>query len=159
MGVRARCRFPGCSGFASSGSDYCAVHATEGRRDRAVGRRSTAARLAAEERDRQQAAAVEFERRLEAGEYRTLLGVGLGSALEEAARESGVGHELGALRVTLARVLADRSMDPGRQAQAVARLCAASVQAQRIQRAISGQVAESLTDAMTQILAELGGDE
>lgn len=115
--------------------------------------------MAAEERDRQQAAAVEFERRLEAGEYRTLLGVGLGSALEEAARESGVGHELGALRVTLARVLADRSMDPGRQAQAVARLCAASVQAQRIQRAISGQVAESLTDAMTQILAELGGDE
>jgi hypothetical protein len=42
-------------------------------------------------------------------------------------------------------------------AKAVARVASVSIQAARAQRAISGQLAEGLTDAITQILAEFDG--
>jgi hypothetical protein len=41
----------------------------------------------------------------------------------------------------------------------VARVASVSIQAARIQRAINGQLAESLTDAVTTILADLDGSE
>mgnify|MGYP001445024594 FL=1 len=77
--------------------------------------------------------------------------------IAQAAAEASVNHELGALRYVLARLLAEEE-DPIALAKAVARVASVSVQAARAQRAISGAVADSLTDAVTQILIELGGE-
>ena len=76
-----------------------------------------------------------------------------------AAEEAGVTHELGALRVVMARLMEEED-DLVVLAGLVARVASVSIQAARIQRAITGQLAESLTDAVTTILADIdGGDE
>ena len=78
--------------------------------------------------------------------------------MAEAAAEAGVADELGALRVVMARLLTEEE-DLVVLAPLIARIASVSIQAARVQRAISGQLAESLTEALTTILADLeGGD-
>ena len=93
---------------------------------------------------------------MESGAYRDLFGDRLGPLMEQAASEAGVGDELGALRIVMARLLAEED-DPVTLAKAVARVASVSIQAARAQRAISGQLAEGLTEAITQILSEFEG--
>lgn len=114
-----------------------------------------AERVGAEQAERDEEAREEFRRRVAAGEYRRLLGKDLGAIVEQAGAVTGVREELGALRYCMARVLMEEG-DPVRQAATVARVAAVSVQAARAQRAIDGDVAASLTEAVTQILHELG---
>jgi hypothetical protein len=95
-----------------------------------------------------------FRERLEAGDYRALLGRRLGEVMAEAAGEAGVADELGALRVVMARLLTEED-DLVVLAQLVARIASVSIQAARVQRTISGQLAESLTEALTTILTDL----
>ena len=78
--------------------------------------------------------------------------------MAEAAGEAGVGDELGALRVVMARLLTEED-DLVVLAPLVARIASVSIQAARAQRAISGQLAESLTEALTSILTEMEGGE
>jgi hypothetical protein len=104
------------------------------------------------------AAAAAFRARLEAGDYRALLGRRLGEVMAEAAGEAGVGDELGALRVVMARLLTEED-DLVVLAPLVARIASVSIQAARAQRAISGQLAESLTEALTSILTTIEGGE
>jgi hypothetical protein len=104
------------------------------------------------------AAAAAFRARLEAGDYRALLGRRLGEVMAEAAGEAGVGDELGALRVVMARLLTEEE-DLVVLAPLVARIASVSIQAARAQRAISGQLAESLTEALTSILTTIEGGE
>jgi hypothetical protein len=104
------------------------------------------------------AAKAAFRARLEAGDYRELFGGRLGEVMAQAAEEAGVADELGALRIVLARLMEEED-DLVVLAGLVARVASVSIQAARLQRAISGQLAESLTDAVTTILADLeGGD-
>ena len=78
--------------------------------------------------------------------------------MAQAAAEAGVGDELGALRIVMARLLTEEE-DLVVMAQLIARIASVSIQAARGQRAISGQLADSLTDAVTAILVNLeGGD-
>src|SRR5918998_441108 len=98
--------------------------------------------------------AAAFRTRLESGDYRALLGRRLGEVMAEAAGEAGVGDELGALRIVMARLLTEED-DLVVQAQLVARIASVSIQAARAQRAISGQLAESLTEALTTILTDI----
>ena len=109
-----------------------------------------------EGRERRRRAAAEFRRRLEDGEYRGLFGRRLGEVLAQAAADRGLGDEIGALRVTLARLLVEEQ-DPQKLAASVARVAGVAVQATRAQRAISGELADGLTEALTQILTELDG--
>ena len=104
------------------------------------------------------AAAAAFRARLESADYRALLGRRLGEVMAEAAGEAGVGDELGALRVVMARLLTEED-DLVVLAPLVARIASVSIQAARAQRAISGQLAESLTEALTSILTEMEGGE
>jgi hypothetical protein len=103
-------------------------------------------------------AAAAFRARLESADYRALLGRRLGEVMAEAAGEAGVGDELGALRVVMARLLTEED-DLVVLAPLVARIASVSIQAARAQRAISGQLAESLTEALTSILTEMEGGE
>ena len=103
-------------------------------------------------------AAAAFRARLEAGDYRALLGRRLGEVMAEAAGEAGVGDELGALRIVMARLLTEED-DLEVLAPLVARIASVSIQAARAQRAISGQLAESLTEALTTILTDFERSE
>ena len=96
-----------------------------------------------------------FQRRLEAGEYRELLPAGLVRAMGQAAADGDLGHEIGALRVAMARLLALEE-DPTKLATTLARLTTASVQAHKARRALCGELADDLTGALTQVLAEIG---
>ena len=100
------------------------------------------------------ARSAEFQTRLESGDYRELLGERLGEVMAQAAAEAGVAEELGALRIVMARLLTEED-DLVVQAQLVARIASVSIQAARAQRAINGQMAESLTEALTSILTDL----
>jgi hypothetical protein len=102
--------------------------------------------------------AAAFRARLESGDYRELLGDRLGEVMAQAAAEAGVSEELGALRIVMARLLTEEE-DVVTLAPLIARIASVSIQAARVQRAISGQLAESLTEAITTILAELEGGE
>jgi hypothetical protein len=102
--------------------------------------------------------AAAFRARLESGDYRELFGDRLGEVMAQAAAEAGVADELGALRIVMARLLAEED-NPVVLAPLIARIASVSIQAARVQRAITGQLAESLTEAITTILAELDGSE
>ena len=78
--------------------------------------------------------------------------------MAEAAGEAGVSDELGALRIVMARLLTEED-DLVVLAQLIARIASVSIQAARVQRAISGQQAESLTEALTSILTDLEGSD
>ena len=104
--------------------------------------------------ERRTEAARVFQARLEAGDYRGLFGPSLNELMVQAAAERGVGDELAVLRIVMARLLAEED-DPVTLAEAISRVATVSIQAARGERAIDGQLAESLTDAVTDILAEL----
>jgi hypothetical protein len=110
------------------------------------------------ESGRRRAAKAAFRARLESGDYRELFGGRLGEAMAQAAEEAGVTDELGALRVVMARLMEEED-DLVVLAGLVARVASVSIQAARIQRAITGQLAESLTDAVTTILADIDGSD
>jgi hypothetical protein len=110
------------------------------------------------ESGRRRAAATAFRARLEAGDYRELFGGRLGELMAQAAEEAGVTQELGALRIVMARLMEEED-DLIELAPLIARIASVSIQAARVQRAISGQLAESLTEALTSILAEMNGSD
>jgi hypothetical protein len=79
------------------------------------------------------------------------------------ATEAGLEHEslseeISALRIVLARLLAEED-DAARLASSIPRVVDAVVRAVRAQRSISGALAEGLTQAVTQVLIELGLDQ
>jgi len=67
-------------------------------------------------------------------------------------------EEISALRIVLARLLAEEE-DAARLASSIPRVVDAVVRAVRAQRSMSGALAEGLTQAVTQVLIELGLDQ
>jgi hypothetical protein len=100
----------------------------------------------------------EFQRRLANGDYRHLFGQVLREIIDQAGSEQGLSDEIGILRVVLAKLLVEES-DVSQLATNVARVATVAIQAARAQRAISGEQAEGLTDAITRILVEMDGGE
>ncbi len=153
-----RCAASGCGRFVGAGRVFCARHETiEEREEPALGEAiavieaSTAARR---ERERR---AKRFRERLEEGNYRALFDASLARVIAEAAAERGLVEEIGALRLVLARLLVEED-DLSKLAANVARVASVAVQAARAQRAMSGEVAQGLTEALTRILIELDED-
>jgi hypothetical protein len=72
-----------------------------------------------------------FRQRLRAGSYDALLGHGLRRTLQGAAADAGLEAEIGALRLTLIRLLHEEH-DPSRLAASVARIAGVAVQAARL---------------------------
>jgi hypothetical protein len=99
----------------------------------------------------------QFEERVKTGEYAALFDEQLTKVLREAAAalaQRGLVEEIGALRYVLARLLAEEK-ELSVLTASVTRVTSVAVQAARAQRAISGDVADGLTSALTQILTEL----
>lgn len=101
--------------------------------------------------------AAEFRARIEAGDYRRLLGAALTSVIQQAAAEPGLDGEIGMLRVVLARLLVEEA-DPAKLAAGAARIAHVAVQAARARHTLQGDQAGNLTEAITQILTELDGE-
>lgn len=129
---KLRCNYPGCTRYARPGIDRCTAH--------------KATPLPID--DREPSA---FEAQLERGDYRALFGDRLLPILAQAAAENTADTEIGILRLVMARLLAEET-DPALLVSGVARLSSVIIQALKANRALSGQVAESLTDAITTIL-------
>jgi len=68
--------------------------------------------------------------------------------------EAELAGEIGALRVAMARLLAEES-DPGRLAQGVARVAAATIQAVRAQRALAADPRQTVASTVVRLLSEL----
>jgi hypothetical protein len=113
-----------------------------------------AERTEREEQERRRAAAAEFRTHMDAGDYRGLFGGRLSGLMVQAAAEGGVDDEIAILRIVMARLVAEED-DPVTLSKAIARIASVSIQAARARRAINGQLAEGLTDAITSILNEL----
>ncbi len=135
-----RCAMPGCGRFVAAGETWCGRHLAEDAVEDAVS--------SADE-------GTGFRRRLEAASYRELLGEALGTVLAEAASERSLVNEIGALRVTLARLLVEED-DVGRLATNVARVAAVAVLAARAQAAIATERPEDVAAAVVRTLEELG---
>ncbi len=158
--ARRRCGAPGCTNFARWQTAFCAAHKGEAiRRPDAAAGESFAERTAREDAERRAEAARVFRERLEAGDYRGLFGERLTGLMTQAAAESGVDDEIAILRIVMARLMAEED-DPVTLARTISRVAAVSIQAAKARRAINGQLAEGLTDALTAILADLevGGE-
>lgn len=144
-----RCRRPGCRNWAMRGRAYCWPHradeGSEGRGEERVGEQDTGTGLGA-------GSSVEtrhlFVRRVDAALSR------LESTM---AGPESLADEIGALRLVLARLLVAEE-DPARLASSIPRIVDATVRAMRAQRTLSGALAESVTEALTQLLIELGLD-
>ncbi len=96
----------------------------------------------------------EFKRRMREGDYQALFDDEMKHLMDQAALERSLSDEIGALRVVQARLLHEET-DLSKLVSGVARLASVTVQAARVQRAIAGEPADGLTEAISQILAEL----
>jgi hypothetical protein len=82
-----------------------------------------------------------FRERLASGEYDAVIGEGLRRTLHDAAQDTTLEAEIGALRVALARLLHDED-NPIRLASGIARVAGVAVQAARLRGSASTEVAE-----------------
>lgn len=147
MGAK-RCAAQGCGRFVARGTEWCRRHA--------VVVSVVDGEIDPPELDALDERAAEFERRLARGDYRYLFGEVLREIIKQAATEPGLTDEIGVLRIVLARLLVEET-DPKQLAASVSRVAAVAIQAARAQRAISGEQADGLTDAITRILIDLDG--
>ena len=95
----------------------------------------------------------EFRRRLEAASYHELRGEPLEAALAQAAAERTLVDEVGALRITLTRLLLEED-DVGRLATSVARVAAVAVRAAQVRSATAAE-REGTEDLQAQVLQSL----
>jgi hypothetical protein len=134
-----RCQQVGCRAWAVRGEVLCYAHLTQ--------RKNGARQRMRIDEDEPAHMRPALERRIDEVVARFAAASGL-------ERES-LSEEIGALRIVLARLLVEED-DPSRLATSIPRVVDAVVRAVRAQRAISGAMAEGLTDAVTQVLIELG---
>jgi hypothetical protein len=97
----------------------------------------------------------EFRRWLEAASYHELRGEPLEAVLAQAAAERTLVDEVGALRITLTRLLLEED-DVGRLATSVARVAAVAVRAAQVRSATSTERTEDLQAQVLQSLVEQG---
>lgn len=96
-----------------------------------------------------------FRRRLESASYQALRGEALEAVLVQAAAERKLIDEVGALRLTLTRLLLEED-DVGRLATSVARVAAVAVRAAHIQSDISTERPGDVEAEIARTLDELG---
>ncbi len=112
------------------------------------------ARSGDDERERRREAAAALRARLEAGNYEEILGQRILDLLRDVAAEAGVSDELAILRLVMARLLAEED-DPVTLANTIARVASVSIRAAQVQRAITGQLADTLTESLTSLLTSM----
>lgn len=144
----SRCRNPRCGRYVRAGDSHCDSHA-------AVDQAEVESVDARQETSNE--AYTRFQELLSRGEYVGFFDEQLIEVMRQAAQamsDRGLTEEIGALRVVLSRLVKEEQ-DLTKLASSVTRVASVAVQAARTQRAITGDAAQGLTSALTQILAEL----
>jgi hypothetical protein len=103
-----------------------------------------------------------YARAARAGQHHKLVEEAVQQIIRQAGAERSLEHEIGALRFVLNRVIAMDALegDPAATAATVARLVDSIVRAVKMQRALSGDLADDLAGSLTTVLIEMGlGDE
>ena len=162
-----RCLREGCERWARRGRAVWGGHGrTETEREIEEATRRLAGQAAeevGEEGDGEQRpkALAAFGRGLANGEYGAAFDGGIRAAMAQAAAEKGVAEEIGALRLMLARLMAEvpTTEDPVRLGHGVARVAGASVRAARAQKELLGEDTSEFQAALFQALAELDAEE
>ena len=137
-----RCAAPGCGRFSRTGRSYCSRHqpSDDPQRD------DDGANLG-------DAGAAAFRARLATGDYETVVGPELRRVLQGALVAPDLEEELGAVRVSLARLIHEER-DPSRLAAGVARLTSVAVQAARLRQSGNAE-ADTITAILEKTLAEI----
>lgn len=136
MSQSRACQRVGCRAWAMRGGEFCRSHQTV--LDRAVGRQNGSTDELVSRR---------------------IASILLRAGVPDQDRAPPLDDEIGALRLVLARVL-ESEEDPRRLAATIPRIVDALVRATRVQRQVQGDQAEGLTEALTQVLLDLGlGEE
>lgn len=171
-GSGRRCAADGCRRFVQPGRVLCGQHARTGDgRDleAALGRmarqveqafqdggeddQKVQARAAA----RREQALATFRQRVERGDYGELFEGRLRAVMAQAAAERGLAVEIGALRLVLAQLLTDTSLDAEMQARLVARVSETSVKATRVRWELATWEEEPGRAELRRLMAELEG--
>ncbi|HLI50300.1 MAG TPA: hypothetical protein VKU87_00805 [Thermomicrobiaceae bacterium] len=144
-----RCARPGCRAWAMRGRSFCRAH----RRQEQDG---SDAELADREEGRDPAVFESLPESLISPNLVTTQVEALLTKIREIeGSELTLREEIGVLRLVLARVLAEEP-DLNRQAASVPRIINTVIRAVRAQRLLAGVKSEAITEALTQILIELG---
>jgi len=156
---------PECERYVQPGKAVCVDHlrTREGRDVQAAVHRAAHAAMRAvgppddESAEQRRRAADDFRRRIEAGDFRGLFDAKLAEIMAQAAAETQLAEEIGALRVAIARVMNQlpQEDDPTKLVTSLARLTHASVQAHRARHALTGGQADDLSQAITKVLLEI----
>ncbi len=139
----SRCRAPRCGLYVRTGDAYCARHPEDEPDEHPE--------------EVSDDAYARFQELLGRGEYVGFFDDKMIEVMRQAAQamsDRGLTEEIGALRVVLSRLVKEEK-DLTKLASSVTRVASVAVQAARTQRAITGDAAQGLTSALTQILAEL----
>ncbi len=99
-----------------------------------------------------------FSEAVNSGGSDELVNIAVERILRTIGQKMSLEDEIGALRLVLKRVITLDALDgdPKETAATVARLSDSIVRAVRAQRAISGDLAEDLSEALTTVLIEMG---
>lgn len=156
-----RCERPGCRAWAMRGGRFCWAHRhdTVGLR---VGDDGTEVGEAAAEPSARALRSARFAEAARAGRREELVERAVAAVLAAIGGELSLEQEIGALRLMLQRVIAMDALDgdPRDIAPTITRLVDGIVRAVRAQRAVSGELADDLSAALTTVLIEMGlGDE
>lgn len=141
-----RCARPGCRAWAVRGGEYCVAH------------RTPASDVAVNDVSERLERSNLFAELVRTGRHEELVERTIQQLIDAGSGDLSLEQEIASLRLILRRVMAVDALegDPGRTAQTVARLANAIAYNVRAQRAISGQLADDLTGALTVILTEMG---
>ncbi len=141
--MTARCQTPRCGRYVHAGAAHCDKHDRSESGERRIGANDEAF--------------ARFQELLSQGEYAGFFDDRLIEVMRQAAQamsDRGLTEEIGALRVVLSRLVKEEK-DLTKLASSVTRVASVAIQAARTHRAITGDAAQGLTSALTQILAEL----
>jgi hypothetical protein len=141
-----RCDVPGCGRFTRAGNSFCARHHPDN--DTLI--------LHGDDESRNEHGHAGFRSRLATGDYETVIGPELRRVLRGAAAAPDLDEEIGALRVSLARLLQEER-DPSRLAAGVARLTGVAVQAAKLRHGGTGE-ADGIRAILERTLAEIAGE-
>jgi len=149
-----RCERMGCRAWAMRGGRFCWAHRHDDEADFNPMDASVAADGEPSARELRSQRFAEAVR----GQQSELVERTVAVVLETIGGELSLGREIGALRLMLQRVIAMDALDgdPRDTATTITRLVDGIVRAVRAQRAISGELADDLSDALTKVLIELG---
>jgi hypothetical protein len=155
--VGRACARSGCRAWAMRGQEYCSAHRAD--RQPAV---AAVDEIEREGSDERRLRAEAFARLARSGRHEELIEGLLRRVMDNLAGERTLLPEIGALRLQLQRVVAVDALegDPHQVAVTMTRVVDTIVRAMRMQHALTGELADTVSAAFTTVLLEMGlGDE